>query len=598
VKALLSLNIYFWKYRAHFFWGIAFILLTNLFSIYPAQVVRLTFDFVEDLLLIKRFFGDAEWFGVFISSSLFFLGGIVVIMALVRGIFLFFTRQTIIAMSRRIEYDQKNALYEHYQELSLAFHRRHQTGDLMAHISEDVGKVRMYTGPGIMYTINAVTLFFMTLATMLSVNVELTLYALLPLPVLTLSIYLVESLVIRKSEAIQEKLSNLTSFTQESFSGIRVLKSFIREPSFRESFAEEGEDYRAKSLSLAKVNAFFFPMILLLIGLGTLFTVWVGSARVMDGTLTVGNIAEFVIYLNLLTWPVVSLGWITTLIQRAAASQARIMRHLNEQPEIAFPEHSDAKIAAGKIEFKDVSFTYPETGIKALDKVSFTIEPGTSLAILGRTGSGKSSLANLLLRLYDPDAGEILIDQKTLKSFSKENLRKPIGYVPQDVILFSDSIEANIAFGLPDAGIKEVTQAAAKAAVLENINDFPEGMNTVIGERGITLSGGQKQRISIARAWLKNPLIFILDDSLSAVDTATEEEILSNLRAKPEIGNSPTLILISHRISSVKHADKIIVLEKGRVAESGTHDELLKQKGIYAGINRIQQLEEAFQVAG
>jgi ATP-binding cassette subfamily B protein len=492
-------------------------------------------------------------------------------------------------MSRRIEFDLKNEIYEHYQSLPLSFYRANNTGDLITRISEDVSKVRMYIGPAMMYGINMIALFTLTVGIMLSVNVRLTLFSLLPLPILSISIYFVSSRMNRQSERIQRSLSGLSTYVQEAFSGIRVLKAFVREKDSSRKFLDRSNEYKKESLRLALIQALFFPLILGLIGLSTVLTVYVGGLEVMRGDLTVGNIAEFVIYINMLTWPVTSVGWITSIVQRAAASQERINEFLNTKNNILSTEELNAPLAGG-ISFKNVSLVYPDSGIKALDNVSFSVEAGKTLAVVGNTGSGKSTVANLITRMYDPTLGEVYIDGTDIKKFSVSHLRKHIGYVPQDTFLFSDSIKNNIAFGGDrELTQEEIEQAAKDADVYENIIDFPEQFETVLGERGITLSGGQKQRVTIARAIVRDPKILILDDSLSAVDTDTEDKILNNLET---VMKDKTSIIISHRVSSVKLADKIIVLEEGKVVEEGSHSELMAKDGMYKDMY-TRQLEEA-----
>lgn len=597
LKNLQSLNPFLFRYRHLLLGGLGFVIISNVFTLYPAQIFRLTLDLLESLLYLNRI--EENWLGSttlpqIISMTALLSGVLVLLAALLRGLFLFFTRQTLINMSRHIEYEQKNQLYHHYQQMSRSFFRKYSTGDMMSRISEDVGKVRMYTGPGIMYTINTITLFIMVITTMLMVNVELTLYSIIPLPILCYAIYKVESVVTQKSKHIQEKIADLTAFTQESYSGIRSIKSFVREESLTDLFTKESNSLKEKAMELVKVNALFFPSIIFLIGLSTLITVWIGSEQVIKGTLTTGNIAEFVIYVNLLTWPVASLGWVSTMIQQAGASQARILEFLEQNSELKFPEPATGLTLPPNFHVKldRVSVRYPETGILALKDISFEIPPGKTIALLGKTGSGKSTIASLILRLMDPDEGEILLDAMPLKQYEKMALRNAIGYVPQDVLLFSETIGENIAFGKPGATSEEIKAAADFAAVLSNILDFPDGFNTIVGEKGVTLSGGQKQRVSLARAIIKKPSLLILDDSLSAVDTKTEDEIHSNILALQQQTNPPSVLLISHRISTVRHADKIIVLSNGKISESGTHAELLEMKGDYWNVNNMQSIEQ------
>lgn len=493
-------------------------------------------------------------------------------------------------MSRLIEYDLKNEIYEKYQNLPLSFYRQNSTGDLMARITEDVGRVRMYLGPALMYGINLVILFPMVIAYMLSVNVPLTIYSLLPLPVLSLSIYVVNNMINERSEKIQQSLSNLSTFVQEAFSGIRVIKAFVREQDSANDFQKASEDYKVKSIRLTVVESLFYPLILALIGLSTIITVYVGGNQVIDGAIGYGVIAEFILYVSMLTWPVTSLGWVTSIVQRAAASQTRINEFLDEKNDIVSTENYQSDII-GEIEVKNLSFVYPDSGIRALDNVSFEVKEGQSLAIIGTTGSGKSTVANLLLRMYDATSGSILIDGKDIRSYSISGLRSQVGYVPQDVFLFSDSITSNIGFGLEgelDRGLIEM--AAKDADVYDNIVEFPNGFDTRLGERGITLSGGQKQRVSIARAIAKEPKILVLDDCLSAVDTKTENAILNSLN---KIMKGRTSIIISHRVSSAKLADLIVVLDDGKLIERGTHEVLMDKKGVYAELYEKQTHQNA-----
>ena len=487
-------------------------------------------------------------------------------------------------MSRHIEYDLKNEIYEHYQTLPLSFYRRNNTGDLMARISEDVSKVRMYIGPAIMYGINLFTLFLMVIPYMVSINPTLTFYSLLPLPVLSVSIYFVSNIINKRSTEIQESLSGLSTYVQEAFSGIRVIKAFVREEEVAKNFETESIDYRDKSLKLSFVQALFMPLIMGLIGLSVILTVWVGSIQVFNGEVSTGNIAEFIIYVNMLTWPVTALGWITSIIQRAAASQRRINEFLNTKTDIISEKEVEREIE-GHVVFDGVNFTYPDSGIHALKDVSFEVRPGESIAIVGTTGSGKSTIANMVCRLYDIDSGKIEIDQVGVKDYNLSSLRSQIGYVPQDVFLFSDTIENNISFGNRKMSREEIERAAADADVLDNIKEFKNGFQTRLGERGITLSGGQKQRVSIARAIAREPKILILDDALSAVDTKTENAILN---AMQRIMQGRTSIIISHRVSSAKLADKVVMLDDGKVVEQGTHDELLARNGAYKELHDKQ----------
>lgn len=595
MRALFSLNPYLWRYRRHLLLGILFIVMSNLFAVYPAQIVRGAINMVGDVLRFYQLFEGyalAQDIRELLIESVFLFGGLVLGMALLRGVFLFLTRQTIIVMSRLIEYDLRNDLYDHFQELSLSFYRRNRTGDLMARITEDVSRVRMYLGPGIMYSINTITLLVVVIMAMLSVNVELTLYAMLPLPVLSYLIYRVESIIQQRSERIQVQLSHLTTISQEIFSGIRVIKAYVKERFSGDRFATEAEVYKEKSLHLAKVDALFFPMVVFLVGMSVVLTVWVGGEKVINSQLTIGNIAEFIIYINLLTWPVIAVGWITTMIQRAAASQVRLNELLKERSELSFPSQ-DSTVSQANLQFDAVSYTYPDTGIRALKDVSFTLKPGQKLGIVGPTGSGKSTLCALMPRLLDPMLGEVLLDGRPLGEYSKQSLRSAIGYAPQDVFLFSDTIHDNIAFGRPDANTELVQEAARWSSIHDNIVDFPEGYETLVGERGVTLSGGQKQRISIARAWVRHPKLLLLDDVLSAVDTRTEDAILSALRAYRTNNPEVAVVMVAHRLSCVQDSDLILVLEDGQITERGTHGQLIEKGGYYARIYDKQLAEEA-----
>jgi ATP-binding cassette subfamily B multidrug efflux pump len=591
MKDLAYLNKFFVKYRWHLIPGVVFVIISNIFSVLPAQVIRVAFDLVTENIgtyqLFAGFNRQSMIYDIF-GSSLLLFGALVLVLSLIRGLFLFFMRQTIILMSRHIEYDLKNEIYSHYQDLSLAFYRRHNTGDLMNRVTEDVSRVRMYLGPGIMYTINTVVLFVLVIYAMLTVNVRLAVFSVLPLPILAVIIYYVNNIINFRSEKIQERLSALSSFVQENFSGIRIMKSYVRESSVREKFALESDDYKMHSMELVKVQAAFYPTMLLLVGLSNVITIFIGGIEVMKGTITPGNIAEFLVYLNQLTFPVMALGWVTSLIQRAAASQKRINEFLHQKPEIISP-NVPKRIINGLIEFKNVSFIYPDTGIQALKNVSFTAHPGEMVAIIGRTGSGKSTIANLLLRMYDTTGGEILIDNEPVKQLNLEGYRAQIGFVPQEVFLFSDTIANNIAFSADVLNMPIVEQAAKDAAVYNNIIELDKGFETLIGERGITLSGGQKQRVSIARAIVKHPQILVFDDCLSAVDTRTEEEILQNLGY---IMQGKTNIIIAHRISTIKNADKILVMDNGEIIEQGHHEYLIQQKGTYFELYEKQLLEE------
>ncbi len=591
MKSLAYLNKFFYKYRWRLIPGVLFVIISNIFGVLTAPLIRVAFNLVAENISVYHLFANFNRqtiiYNLFGYSMLLF-AGIVLALAVLRGLFLFLMRQTIILMSRHIEYDLKNEIYNHYQLLSLAFYRRHNTGDLMNRVTEDVSRVRMYLGPGIMYTINTVTLFIIAICFMVTVDIKLTIFSIMPMPILVVTIYYVNNIINYRSEKIQQRLSALSSFVQENFSGIRVIKSYVREESVRESFAEESETYKTHSMELVKVQALFFPTMLLLVGLSNVIIMYVGGVEVMKGNITAGNIAEFIVYLNMLTFPVMSLGWVTSLIQRAAASQKRINEFLHEKPEIISPIVAPRTIE-GKISFKNVSFYYPDTGIHALKNISFTAEPGHMIAIIGRTGSGKSTIANLIMRMYDTTGGQILIDDEPVQHLNLESYRSQIGFVPQEVFLFSDTIANNIAFSADTLNMPLIEQAARDAAVYTNIMELEHGFETLIGERGVTLSGGQKQRVSIARAIVKHPQILIFDDCLSAVDTRTEEEILRNLG---NIMQGKTSIIIAHRISTIKNADKILVMDDGEIVEQGTHDELMSLKQVYFELYEKQLLEE------
>jgi ATP-binding cassette subfamily B multidrug efflux pump len=591
MKHLRFLNKYFYKYKWWIIPGVFFVVISNIFGVIPAQVIGHAFNLITENIEVYRLFNGFDRAQVvydIFSTSLFYFGMLVLVLYLLRGLFLFFMRQTIILMSRHIEFDMKNEIYAHYQKLSLGFYRRNNTGDLMNRATEDVNRVRMYVGPAIMYTINTAVLFLLVIYAMFAVNVTLAIWCLLPLPVLVVIIYLVNTLINQKSEQIQHQLSSLSSFVQERFSGIRVIKSYVREGHTRDVFADQSQNYKDSAMGLVKVQALFYPTMLLLVGLSTILTVYIGGKQVIEGSITPGNIAEFIVYVNQLTFPVTMLGWVTTLIQRASASQKRINEFLQLEPEIV-SVNTDQPIVKGDIQFKNVSFTYPDTGIEALKDVSFEIKAGQFVAVIGRTGSGKSTLANLIMRMYDVDTGVIRIDGQALPAVNLSNYRNQIGFVPQEVFLFSDTIKNNIAFGLDKVTDEAVHTAAKNAAVYHNIIDFDLKFETMLGERGITLSGGQKQRVSIARALIKEPKILVFDDCLSAVDTRTEEEILGNLN---RIMKGRTSILIAHRISTIKNADLILVLDDGKIIEQGDHKHLMGLNGAYAEMYQNQLLEE------
>lgn len=595
MQHLFFLNKYFFKYRKRLLLGILFIFISNYFQALQPQMIRQALDLVVENIALYRMYDGFELQSVVFEHfgrTLLYFGLVVLVLALLMGLFLFLVRQTIIVMSRLIEYDLRKEIFQHYEDLHLAFYKKNSTGDLMARVMEDVSKVRMYLGPAILYGINLASLFTLVIISMLRVNVTLTLWSLLPLPILSLSIYYVSSLISKNSEKIQRQLSKLTSITQEVFSGIRVVKSYVQEVPMGRHFQEESQAYMDKSLKLARVDSLFQPTMLVLIGMSTIITVYVGGLEVAKGNVTTGNIAEFIIYVNMLTWPVTSLGWISSLIQQAAASQKRINEFLEIRPEIVSPV-TNQQLPVTKLQssivFDNVSFTYPDTGIVALRNISFELKPGQKLAIIGRTGCGKSTIAELLVRLYDVTDGKIMVDGVDIRQHNLHQLRQRIGYVPQDVFLFSDTVSNNVRFGRPDATQAEVETYTRHAAIYNEIADLPEGFGTVVGERGVTLSGGQKQRVSIARALIKQPDIVLLDDCLSAVDINTEKQILSYLGT--DIADK-TAIIITHRIYSLLEFDKIIVLDDGRIVEEGTHSELLEKRGYYFEQYEKQRVEE------
>lgn len=581
MKHLLTLNHFFVKYKWRLLLGVLFVFLSNYFKILQPQMVREALDLVFDNINTAAMLEGTALEGTFIASTmriLLLFGVIVIGLAIVMGIFMYFTRQTIIVVSRLIEYDLRNQMFKKYTELHLGFYRSNNTGDLMARITEDVSKVRDYLGPAILYGLNLIALFSMTIYTMFKVNVTLSIYTLAPLPLLSISIYFVSSIISRKSELIQRQLALLNSLAQEIYSGIRVVKSYVQEKAMGKYYLQECDDYMDKNLDLAKTNAFFAPLMLLLVGASTIITVYVGGLQVIKGNVTPGNIAEFVIYINMLTWPVTSIGWIASIVQQAEASMKRLNEFMESEIEITNPEQGYGGEIRGELSFQNVSFTYPDTGIQALRDVNFKVKPGERIGIVGRTASGKTTIADLIVRMYDPQDGSILLDGIDLREWDLKHLRSQIGYVPQNDFLFSDSIRNNIAFTQPEADLTEVKKFAEYASVHNDIMGFNKQYEELIGERGVTLSGGQKQRVSIARALMTNPSLVIMDDSLSAVDTDTEQKIIEYMKTALA---GKTVVMVTHRLNILLDFDKIIVLEEGRIVETGTHLELIEKGGAY-----------------
>jgi len=585
MKSLLYLNKYLYKYRVRLLSGLVFVALYAWLKSYSVEYVKEGVDWITGNVSQAHGFEPAATWHIVKLTIMFAL------LTIVSGVFLFLTRQTIIVTSRLIEFDLKNEVFEHYQKLDLAFYKRNNTGDLMNRISEDVGQVRNYLGPAIMYTTNTICIVTFTLIFMIKINLVYTLYVFSPLPVLYFSVYYISSLINNRSTVAKQQLSVIFSKAQESFSGIRVIKSYMLEKTLSKDFEEQCLDYKKKNMVLVNADALFQPFLMFLIGVSLVLIIYVGGRQMLQGKVTSGDVLAFVLYVNYLTMPVASVGWITSLVQRAAASQTRINEFLHTEPTVK-SNNENAVEVEGEIEFSNVTFVYPDTGIKALNDVSFKVNKEESLGIVGRTGSGKSTIAQLICRLYDTTSGIIWVDGKKIRDISLSSLRSRVGYVPQEVFLFSDSIAANISFstdGDKDDLRKRVEQSAKDAAIYDNIMEFKDGFDTLVGERGVTLSGGQKQRVSIARAMLKAPNILVLDDCLSAVDTNTEQEILFNLQRYMQ---GRTTIIISHRVSSVKMCDKVLVLENGEVAEYGTHDELMTARSHYYDMYELQLAEE------
>jgi ATP-binding cassette subfamily B protein len=582
MKELHYLNKYFIKYKYRFLMGILITIVAQIFSLFTPKLISKSLNIIEEY--IKNPIKDSS----LIKQELLLSLGLIIGATIIAGFLTFLMRQTLIVMSRYIEFDLKNEVFQHYERLSQSFYKQNRTGDLMNRISEDVGKVRMYVGPAVMYTINTFIRFAIVILYMYNVSPKLTLYTLLPLPLLSYCIFKLSSEINKRSTIYQENLSNLSSFSQEIFSGIRVIKAYALEGQNKKVFNNLSQESREKNMRLAVVNALFGPLMILLIGLSNLVVIYFGGMMYIEGTIpNIGTIAEFILYVNMLTWPVASIGWVSSLVQEAEASQKRINEFLKIEPEIQNKNPNHA-ILKGTIEFKNVSFSYEDTNIQALNNISFKVKKGETLAILGKTGSGKSTILSLICRLYDIENGSVTMDGVKLAELNLYDLRNSIGIVPQDAFLFSDSIKNNIKFGKEEASDEEVLEAAKKAVVHNNIINFKNQYETILGERGITLSGGQKQRVSIARAIIKDPEILLFDDCLSAVDTETEEQILNNLF---EICKNKTTLIVSHRVSSAKNADKIIILEEGEILQQGTHSQLVNQEGYYKELY-LKQLSE------
>ena len=583
MKELQQLNLYLKKYSGKLVLGLIITIIATVFKLVVPKKIG---DIIN---IIENYINGSSTDLSIVKKELFISILIILGTALLAGFFTFLMRQTFIVVSRNIEFDLKNEIFKHYERLSLEFYKQHRTGDLMNRISEDVSKVRMYAGPALMYSVTNITLLVVTLSYMFYSAPTLTLYAIAPLPFLSFAIYKLSAAIHKRSTIVQQYLSKLTSFTQESFSGISVIKAYGIESRIIKNFNVLSEGSKDKNIDLAKVQALFFPLMILLIGLSNILVIYIGGKQFINGEIKqLGTIVEFLIYVNMLTWPVAVIGWVTSMIQQAEASQKRINEFLNEKPTIENCVETETKIN-GVIEFNNLSFTYSDTNITALKNISFKINPGETLAILGNTGSGKSTILELIGRLYEVDNGQLKVNNKNIKDLNISSLRGSIGYVPQDAFLFSDSILNNIKFGKENASNEEVFEAAKKASVHENIIGFNKGYKTILGERGITLSGGQKQRVSIARAIIKDPQILLLDDCLSAVDTETEEQILNNIET---LLKNKTTIIVSHRISSAKNAHKIIVMEEGEIIQQGTHNELIKLEGYYKELYAKQLLEK------
>ena len=582
MKSLSYLNKYFFKYKWHMLLGVIFIILSNYFGVQMPMFVKNTVDNLFNNTKLKT------------ASDFLYLmlkiGGFYMFLAFMKGLFLFLLRQSIIIMSRLIEYDLKNEIYNQYQRLDYSFFKKNNTGDLMNRISEDVSQVRMYLGPGVMYTLNLIALFFLVISKMIAINGQLTLFVLIPLPIMSFLVYKVSSKMNKLSKEVQIEQSKMSTLIQEVFSGIRVVKAYSREKEINSKFSVSANEYKKRNMKLVFVNAMFMPTITFLIGISTVLSIYTGGLMTYNNTITLGDIIAFIMYINILTWPFASVGWVTSIIQRASASQERINDFLRQEPEIKNENNLPFNFN-GSIEFRNVSYTYPNSGIKAIHNLSFKVNPNETFAVVGKTGSGKSTILNLIMRQFDSDQGEILIDNQTIKNINIHDFRKQTGVIPQDVFLFSDTIGNNIKFGSNAKNIsnEELISITKKAHIYHNIEQFKDKFETLLGERGVNLSGGQKQRVSIARALIRKPKLLIMDDCLSAVDTDTEEIILSNLKTDSELKTS---VIVSHRISSLRNADKIIVIENGEKIEEGSHFELMNLEGLYSEMYKKQLSEK------
>ncbi|MFB6278987.1 MAG: ABC transporter ATP-binding protein [Salinibacter sp.] len=594
---LARLNHFFWRYKYLFIPGLLFTMISAGFQITVPMVVRQAVDsiprFVRLYTLYEGTPAQAEFYAYFFVTLLLF-AAVIVALSGISGLFMFLMRQTVVVASRHIEYDMRNSLYDHLQQLSAAFYQEYATGDVITRATDDIEKVRRYIGPAIMYVTRSMVMVLVAASVMFVISPTLTLYALAPLPLLAIAVFFMARMVHYRSDRLQQQYSTLTSRVQEALSGIRVLKAYTREDAEAEAFEDESQEYRARNLNLALVESAWRPSFLLLVGVSTVIVVWMGGRLVAEGAITIGNIAEYIIYINMMTWPVASLGFVITMIQRASASVVRLQRIMDREPEVDDGPATNPAIQSleGRITFRDVWFQYEDEDEPALRGVSFDLSADQTLAVVGRTGSGKSTLVRMIPRILQPDAGTVAIDGYEIETIPLETLRGHMGYVPQDVFLFSDTVANNIAFGDLDADRDEIRRAAAEADLVENVKDFPDGFDTYVGERGITLSGGQKQRTSIARALIRDPRVLIFDDALSAVDTATERNILRSLRDRQ---GSHTLVIVSHRLSAVQEADLILVMEQGEIVQRGTHDELVDKEGLYADLHEKQLLQEEIQ---